>query len=400
MQDQCPMAGAVLYRSVVLATSLLAGAASAGLHDTSYPIGATPGTWQQDRYAPAVFTNGGTVAGRSGVLSLGVAAADSLASRPPAFASTFYNTQGRGLVLNLPNYAVVYGSVYIPSTWTTSSGPLENRRTDMWGQASPATGGDTCVASGCNFFPYIGFSNASPTSPTTTGGTGRYRVYDGTVGVVDLALPVQYDQWSDVCIAFSGTDFKSYINGALVYTQTDMAHNDIATLGPTTHFSRVIMQAYNFGADYTAQWGGLGAGQLSAVSTQAGSGQAALPGTVFSTPLAVIARDAGGTPLPCVPVTFTVPASGASATVASTTVMTDRFGVATVAATANGILGEFTVSATAPGLDVPATFALRNGAAVAAPVQPVPISPATGMAASVLLLLSVVWLRRRPGTQG
>ena len=79
--------------------------------------------------------------------------------------------------------------------------------------------------------------------------------------------------------------------------------------------------------------------------------------------------------------------------------MTDRFGVATVAATANGTRGEFTVSAAAPGLEVAATFALRNGAAVAAPVQPVPISPATGMAASVLVLLSVVWMRRRkPGT--
>lgn len=253
MQEKCPIARSVLYRSVVLATGLLAGSASAGLHDTSYPIGATPGTWQQDRYAPAVFANAGTVAGRPDVLNLGVAAADSQANRPPAFASTFYNTQGRGLVLNLPNYAVVYGSLYIPSAWTTSSGPLENRRTDMWGVASPATGADTCAGSGCNFFPYIGFSNASPSSPTTTGGTGRYRVFDGTVGVVDLALPVQYDQWSDVCIAFSGTDFKSYINGALVYTQTDMNHNDIATLGPTTHFSRVTMQAYNFGADYTAQ---------------------------------------------------------------------------------------------------------------------------------------------------
>lgn len=124
MQEKCPIARSVLYRSVVLATGLLAGAASAGLHDTSYPIGATPGTWQQDRYAPAVFANGGTVAGRSDVLNLGVAVADSQANRPPAFASTFYNTQGRGLVLNLPNYAVVYGSLYIPAAWTTSSGPL------------------------------------------------------------------------------------------------------------------------------------------------------------------------------------------------------------------------------------------------------------------------------------
>ena len=185
---------------------------------------------------------------------------------------------------------------------------------------------------------------------------------------------------------------KSYINGALAYTQTDMNHDDVATLGPTTHFSRVLMQAYNFGATYTAQWSGLGAGQLSAVSTHAGSGQAALPGAAFSTPLAVIARDAGGAPLPCVPVTFVAPASGASASLASTTVITDRFGVATVVATANGILGDYTVTATAPGLGAAASFALRNGVPV---VAPVPISPVTAMASCVLLLFSAAWLRRR-----
>ena len=285
------------------------------------------------------------MAGRADVLNLGVAAADSLANRPGAYSSTFYNTQGRGMVLNLPNYAVVYGSLYVPAAWASSDGPANNRRTDMWGQASPATGGDTCVGSGCNFFPYIGFSNASPTDPLNTGGTGRYRVFDGTVGVIDLAVPVQYDQWSDVCIAFSGSDFKSYINGALVYTQTDMAHNDVVALGPTTHFSRLLMQAYNFGASYTAQWSGLGAGQLSTVGIQAGSGQTALPGSAFATPLAVIARDAGGAPLPCVPVTFTVPASGASAGLTSITAITNRQGVATVQATANATAGDYTVTA-------------------------------------------------------
>ena len=253
----------------LLGLGLFASSAGAGLLDTSYLTGTTPGTWQVDRFAPAIFANGGTVAGRTDVLNLGVAAADSQANRPGAYSSAFYNTQGRGLQLNLPGFSVVYGSLYVPAAWASSDGPANNRRTDLWGEASPATGGDTCAASGCNFFPYIGFSNASPTSPLTTGGTGRFRIWDGTVGTVDLATPVPYDQWSDVCIAFNGTDLKSYINGALAYTQTDMNHNDIATLGPTTHFGRVIMQAYNFGADYTAQWSGLGAGQLSAVSTQA-----------------------------------------------------------------------------------------------------------------------------------
>ena len=161
---QVPRAGCLQYG---VGTSLLlwAGMASAGLLDTTYPIGVTAGTWQVDRYAPATFANGGTVAGRTDVLNLGVDAADSQANRPGAYSSTFYNTQGRGMVLNLPNFSVVYGSLYVPAAWASSDGPANNRRTDMWGQASPATGGDTCVGSGCNFFPYIGFSNASPPTP-------------------------------------------------------------------------------------------------------------------------------------------------------------------------------------------------------------------------------------------
>ena len=388
------------YLQYGVGTSLLlwAGMASAGLLDTTYPIGVTAGTWQVDRYAPATFANGGTVAGRADALNLGLDAADSLANRPGAYSSTFYNTQGRGMVLNLPNFSVVYGSLYVPAAWASSDGPANNRRTDMWGQASPATGGDTCVVSGCNFFPYIGFSNASPTDPLNTGGTGRFRIWDGTVGTIDLATPVPYDQWSDVCIAFSGSDFKSYINGALVYTQTDMAHNDVATLGPTTHFSRLLMQAYNFGASYTAQWSGLGAGQLTSVSMQSGSGQSALPGSAFTTPLTVLAQDAGGAPLPCVPVTFTVPPSGASATVAAVTVITNRQGVATVQATANGTAGDYTVTASAPGLEAAASFALRNGAAVAAVPTPVPLGGWAWLLGSGLGLWGLASMVRRRRT--
>lgn len=384
-----------LCHATALALVFYAGSACAGLHDTSYPLGTTPGTWQVDRYTPATFVNGGSFAGRSDVLNLGVAAADSQANRPSSFSGPFYNTQGRGLALDLPEYAVVYGSMYLPAAWATSSGPLQNRRTDLWGQASPATGFDTCANSGCNFFPILGFTNADPANPTTAGGTGRYRAFDGTVGTIELATPVQYEQWTDVCIAFTGTELKSYINSALVYTQTNLTHNNVGTLGPTTHFSRVIMQTYNFGADYTAQWSGLGAGQLSGVNTQAGSGQSTPPSTPFATSLSVVARDTQGTPLPCVPVTFTAPASGASAAVASATVITDRFGVATVAATANDAVGEYQVTASAPGVATPATFALRNGAAPPAAVQPVPLSPATGLLASALVLLAAFWIRRR-----
>jgi len=336
------------------------------------------------------------VAGRAGVLSLGVDAASSQANRAPVYAGSFYNTQGRGMQLNLPAYSVVYGSLYVPAAWATSSGPAENRRTDMWAEASPATGGDDCTNSGCNHFPYIGFSNASASDPVNAGSTGRFRVFDTSVGAVDLPeVPVPYDQWSDLCIAFTGSEFRSYVNGALVHVQADLTHGDEDTLGPTTHFSRVIMQAYNFGAGYTAQWSGLGAGQLGTMATQSGSGQSAALGAAFATPLTVIARDTGGAPLPCVPVTFTAPASGPSTSLASVTVVTDRMGIATVLATANTEPGDYIVSASAPGLDVPASFALRNTAAVVPPAQPVPVGGWAWVLVSGLGLAGVARVRRR-----
>lgn len=372
--------------------ALCASHAGAGLLDTSYPLGTTAGTWQVDRYPPAAFANGGAVAGRADVLSLRVDAADSQATRPGAYSSTFYNTQGRGMQLNLPAYSVVYGSLYVPASWAASSGPAENHRTDMWAQASPATGSDTCPGSNCNHFPYIGFSNASASDPLNAGGAGRFRLWDTSVGAVDLPTPVPYDQWNDLCIAFTGSEFRSYVNGALVHVQADLTTGYEATLGPTTHFSRVILQAYNFGGTYTAQWSGLGAGQLDTMAVQAGSGQSAALGAGFAAPLAVIVRDTSGAPLPCVPVTFSAPGSGPSASLASVTVVTDRMGVATVQATANTEPGDYVVTASVPGLAAPASFALRNGAAVA---QSVPVGGWAWVLCCGLGLWGVARMRRR-----
>ncbi|QIL71763.1 IPTL-CTERM sorting domain-containing protein [Diaphorobacter sp. HDW4B] len=354
-----------------------AGFAVAGLVDASYPTGTTAGTWTVDRYAPAVFAAGGTVAGRSGVLNLGVAQADSLANRPAAYNTAFYNTQGRGMAMSAGGYSVIYGSLFIPTSWTTSSGIAANRRTDMWGTAAPATGGDTCTAAGCDHFPILGFSNADVASPTTAGGTGRYRVWDTQTGWQELsAIPVKYDQWSDMCIAFTGTELKSYINGALAYTQSDLTHADVATLGPTTQFSRMMMQAYNFGSDYTAQWSSIGYGQLAAVAAQTGNGQNTNVSTGFATSLTVVAQDTSGAPLPCVPITFTVPASGASATLSTMTVFTDVTGTATVTATANATAGAYAVTAAAPGLAAPASFNLTNVTPVVVPPKEPTISAA------------------------
>jgi hypothetical protein len=360
--------------------------AQAGLAPT-YPLGVTAGTWEVDRYPPSVFSNAGTLLGRQNVLDLGLSSADSLANRPPAFSSTFYNTQGRGFQLDQGAYAVIYGSVYLPSVWSVSSGPSTYRRSDLWGVLSPASGGDTCPGSNCNLFPIIDFSNADPGYPASTGAaTGRYRVFDTNIGFVDLATPVAYDQWSDLCIVWTGSDIRHYINGAQVYVQSNLAQAD-ASFGPLNKYTRMINEAYNFGSSYDVKWSAMGAGTVTS-AVVGGAGQIAPPGSTFAQAISVVVLDTGGAPIPCVPVTFTAPGTGASATLSATMVLTDRTGTASSTATANSTLGTFSISAQAAGLALPASITLTNGFPAAA-AAPVPTLSLTGLLALGLLLTTV-----------
>ncbi|HTP99216.1 MAG TPA: hypothetical protein VMN56_07815 [Casimicrobiaceae bacterium] len=348
-----------ILRATACVALLMCGTVHAGLYP-AYPTGTGLGVWEVDRFPPSGFVNAGTQSGRANVLALTLSSSDSAANRPPAYSSTFYNTQGRGIQEDLAAYSVIYGSVYLPAAWaSTNPGDAAlNRRTEMWGVLSPATGGDTCASSACNLFPIIGFTNASAGSPLTAGGMPRLRVFDSNIGFVDVGAPAAYDAWTDVCIAFSGSQLSFYVNAALVYTQSNLVQDD-TSFGPPVKWSRTIMQAYNFGTGYTSNWSGLGAGRLAAASGATGSGQSAQVGMPFATPLKVVATDAGGAPLPCVPVTFAAPAFGASATLSASMVLTNTRGEATVAATANAVAGSYAVTATAPGV-APVKFALTN----------------------------------------
>ena len=384
----------VAQLSVALLLLAGAGAAQAGLAPT-YPLGTTAGTWEVDRYPPSAFSNAGALLARPNVLDLGLASGDSLANRPPAFQSTFYNTQGRGLQLDQPAYSVLYGSVYLPSAWTTSSDPATYRRSDLWGVLSPATGGDTCPGSACNLFPILDFSNADPGYPGTTGpGTGRYRVFDTNIGFVDLPTPVTYDQWSDLCIAWTGNQITHYVNGVQVYVQSNLAQGD-NSFGPPNKYTRMIIQGYNFGSTYDVNWSGIGAGTVTS-TTVGGSGQTTPPNSPFPQTISVVVLDAGGAPIPCVPVTFTAPVSGASATLSASTVVTDRTGTASVAATANSTLGAYSIAAQVTGIAAPAAIPLANGFAIAAAQIPT-VSPAGLFALGLLVatMAAVSFARRR-----
>src|SRR4051812_33832616 len=91
-----------------------------------------------------------------------------------------------------------------------------------------------------------------------------------------------------------------------------------------------------------------------------GTPQSAIVDAAFTDPLEVAVTDMAGDPVPGVTVTFTVPASGASAILSSATAMTDGSGHASVTATANTVAGSYTVTAAVAGVDAPASFSLAN----------------------------------------
>ncbi|HEY0181104.1 MAG TPA: Ig-like domain-containing protein [Dokdonella sp.] len=97
------------------------------------------------------------------------------------------------------------------------------------------------------------------------------------------------------------------------------------------------------------------------VSQESGGGeQSTTVGTPFAHPLEVEVTDAYGNPVPGVVVTFTAPASGASAVLSASTATTGKDGRAAVDASANAMAGGYVVTASVAGVAAPAEFDLTN----------------------------------------
>lgn len=250
-----------------LAATLSLPVTAQAVNLSTYPVtdpGPSTAAWYTDRYAPSGFANAGTLFGRDNVLAISLSAADSQTSRPAAYSTAFYNTQGRKVDAGIAGPVSWIGSLYIPASWGTPSASDSSgtRRSDMWGTVSPATGGDICPASNCNLFPIIGFSNSvAPDADGAAGGTPRFRVFDGNAGGWnDLAYTLSYDAWADFCVTFTGTTIEYRIGDTLVYTMSDLTQGD-TSFGPPAQISNVMAQAYNYGNAYDANWSRFAAGQ-------------------------------------------------------------------------------------------------------------------------------------------
>jgi len=102
------------------------------------------------------------------------------------------------------------------------------------------------------------------------------------------------------------------------------------------------------------------AGPPAMVVAMAGTPPSTAVNQPFAAPLKVEVRDAGGNVLAGVVVTFVAPSSGASAVISPSSATTDGTGQVAVSATANAIVGSYTVTANVDGVATPAAFELTN----------------------------------------
>ena len=98
------------------------------------------------------------------------------------------------------------------------------------------------------------------------------------------------------------------------------------------------------------------------IAATAGTPQSAIIGATFGTPLQATVKDASNNPEVGVTVTFTAPSSGASGTFVGgvNTATTNGSGIAALTFTANTLAGNYSVTASAPGVTTPAIFNLTN----------------------------------------
>jgi autotransporter-associated beta strand protein len=123
------------------------------------------------------------------------------------------------------------------------------------------------------------------------------------------------------------------------------------------------------------------AGPASSIAVVTGSGQSATVNTTFTNSLVATITDGFGNPVSGVAVTFTAPTNGASASVGSLiTVTTGSNGQASDTITANTIAGGYSVTATAAGVGVSASFAETNLAGAAASIS---VTSGAGQSATV-----------------
>jgi len=187
-------------------------------------LSAGVGSFYTDRYDPASFAVINGVQGRNDVLKITIDPTTDVASRPLAFQSTFYNTQGRKTNVNTSGSWLFQSDLFVMANWST---PQSNGfvRTDMWATATSNVAFTTVSA-----FPIVGFTNF--------GGAARFRGWNGS-GWIDFTSTVNFGAWNTLEMSFdANTDLLTYlVNGVAAGSFSDNVSTGVAN---------VMYQAFNF----------------------------------------------------------------------------------------------------------------------------------------------------------
>jgi len=233
-------------RSAIIASALLLGVAGSAVAQNVTPsFGATvPGSWFTDRYEPTTFALTNNTHGRNDVLNIGITSATNAANRGGQN-SSFYNTQGRQIALNLTGSYSLRADLWVGVSWATNTaGSNNSRRTDMWGVSAD-------VSNNAYDYPIIGFTNQN--------GAGVFRGYDVNTGAWNnFANPVLYNAWNTLELNWNSVS-KIY-----TYLVNDVFAGSVQGDNNSVGLKAMIMQAYNFNdpagqfasgsTNYTAEW--------------------------------------------------------------------------------------------------------------------------------------------------
>lgn len=198
--------------------------ATGGDFSSTVPIAASqaPGVWYPDRYAPAVFESydfGGEMVLRHGIRATDVQG------------NSFYNYQGRKLDTNLTGTAQSMSiDLWLDASWNGAS-----RNAGIW-----STGFDS--GSVASAYPIVAWRSGG----TDPAGFYAFDYINGGWLPLKMATVGDYGRWHTLTFVFSvGTGVEYFVDGVSRLTFADP---------DTANLRNLILNAYNFGADYDVYW--------------------------------------------------------------------------------------------------------------------------------------------------
>ena len=309
--------------------------------------------------APAAVTvNGGdnqtTTRSTAFATALSVLVTDSNSTPIPGVTVSF-SAPGSGASATLSSATAVTDASGIAQVTATANatGGSYTVTASVTGVATPASFSLTNVG----LPAAISVSSGSGQSATVATGFGASLV----ALVVDAAS--QPVAGATVTFAAPGSGASASLGGTTATTDASGLATITATAGTTA--GTYTVTASVSGVASTADFSLTNtAGVAAHLSAQSGGGQSATVATAYAAPVVAVVTDTYGNAVAGTTVTFSAPASGATASLGTTTTTTNASGLAQSAPTANTIAGAYNVTAASSGLGT-ATFALTNTAGTA-----------------------------------